>query len=327
MLRVRSATVLAAMALMVTGCSALNGTSPPPAGPNPHGLEKPVVTVAVTPLVNTAPFKLALKNGFFKQQGLTIVEKGTTSGSVSIPKLDKGIDITESNDVTAITAEVSGANDLKFIVDGYLSAPGSHMVLATADSGIKSVHDLQGHTVAVNTLDDIVTRGFQELLTTHAIPLSSVKFVLIPYANMFQAFAQHQIVAAVVGEPYQTQIAQAFGTKPVVDVFSGYTVNIPISSYVATAAFVKAYPKTVAAFQRAMRQGAELAGDRSQVEQILPTYISTVDHNTAALIHLGVFPTDLNAKRLQRDADLMLQLGALKNTFDVSTMIVPMPTP
>jgi NitT/TauT family transport system substrate-binding protein len=73
-----------------------------------------------------------------------------------------------------------------------------------------------------------------------------------------------------------------------------------------------------------MQQGAQLAGSRANVEQVLPTY-TKIDRQTVALIHLGVYPTTLNPIRLQRVADLMQTFGMLPSTFDVRPLVVVMP--
>lgn len=319
---------LALVASMLSACTLLNGSSSA-SGPaaNPEHLEKPVITVGVIPIVNCAAFYLALEHGYFKQQGLTVVPKATTSGTTSIPLLTAGgLDVTVTNDVTAIQAQAKHAADLKFIVDGYQSAPGDHVVTALPDSGIKTVRDLVGKTVAVNTLSDIVTLGFQAVLEANDVSPSAIHFVVIPYANMEEALKTHQVAAATEEEPYLTQSERDLGVKSVLDVFgaNGPTANIPISAYVTTAAFARANPKTVAAFQRAMTQGATLAGSRANVEQILPTY-TKIDRLTVALIHLGVYPTTLNVIRLQRVADLMHVFGMLSGPFNVRPMVLALP--
>ena len=91
-----------------------------------------------------------------------------------------------------------------------------------------------------------------------------------------------------------------------------------------TAKFAEANPKTIAAFARAVERGAKDATNRKLVEQTIPTY-TTIDKQTAALLDLPLYPTSLDAKRLQRVADLMQQFGLLSNHLDVSTMIVASP--
>jgi len=318
---------LAIIAVLLTSCTLLNGPGSASPTTNPDHLEKPVITVGVIPIVNCAAFYLALEHGYFTQQGLTVIPKATTTGTQSIPIMTAGgLDVTVTNDVTAIEAQAKHTADLKFIVDGYQSAPGDHVVTALPGSGITTVRDLVGKTVAVNTLSDIVTLGFQAVLEANDISPSAIHFVVIPYANMEEVLKTHQVAAAAQEEPYLTQSERDLGVASVMDVFgaNGPTANIPISVYVTTAAFARANPKTVVAFQRAMQQGALLAGSRANVEQVLPTY-TKIDRQIAALIHLGVYPTTLNPIRLQRVADLMQTFGMLPGPFGVRPVVLAMP--
>ena len=63
------APITAILMLVLAGCSgALGGTSSAASG----GLEKTTLNVAVVPAVDSAGFFVALHEGLFKQQGLTI---------------------------------------------------------------------------------------------------------------------------------------------------------------------------------------------------------------------------------------------------------------
>jgi len=111
----------------------------------------------------------------------------------------------------------------------------------------------------------------------------------------------------------------------VVDLFGpGPAANLPIAGFFTTAKFAAANPKTIAAFARAVEHGARDATNRKLVEQTIPTF-TTIDKQTASLLDLPLYPTSLDAKRLQRVADLMQQFGLLSNHLDVSTMVVASP--
>ena len=88
---------------------------------------------------------------------------------------------------------------------------------------------------------------------------------------------------------------------------------------------MKKYPKTAAAFQRAIQKAQQLAtSDRKKVEEVLPAY-AKVDAQTAAVLSLPNFPTSLNPTRLQRLPDLMLKDGLLKSKIDMKSVIFTPP--
>jgi NitT/TauT family transport system substrate-binding protein len=127
--------------------------------------------------------------------------------------------------------------------------------------------------------------------------------------------------AGVLVEPYRTEAARTYGARPVVDLFSGPTANLPYNGYYVNSKFAQQNPHTVNAFLRALWKGAEDAtSNRKDVEQILPSY-TNVDPATASLIALPNFPTGLSTANVQRVADLSTKFGLIGGHFDVSSMI------
>ena len=131
-------------------------------------------------------------------------------------------------------------------------------------------------------------------------------------------------------EPYytQTQQSQQGGKSiaPVADPFAdGPNQNMSIAAYTVLTKFAKANPKTVLAFQRAMQKAAQLTEkDPHSVRKVLPTF-TKIDPGTSELMNLVNFQSTLNPIRLQRVPDLMLKEGALKEHFDINSILIPMP--
>ena len=76
----------------------------------------------------------------------------------------------------------------------------------------------------------------------------------------------------------------------------------------------------MAAFQRAIAKAQELLADRQVLAQTLPTY-TQINATTAATLHVGVYPTSINATRLQRVADVMQEYGYSKQPIDVKSLL------
>jgi NitT/TauT family transport system substrate-binding protein len=158
-----------------------------------------------------------------------------------------------------------------------------------------------------------------------------VTFKQIPYATSEQALRTHQVDVAAQTTPYNTETAADLGSLTAVDPFAANSAasNMPIAAYVATAAFVHRYPRTIAAFQRAMIKGAGAAGSRTAAEHVLPTYVK-ISKETAAVMTLPDFPLSLDAKRLDRVVYLMRQYGTDPRpgpAFSTTSMIITTPAP
>jgi NitT/TauT family transport system substrate-binding protein len=148
-----------------------------------------------------------------------------------------------------------------------------------------------------------------------------VTLIELPFANMPAALQNKSVDAAWVTEPFRSQSQQKLGVVEIMDTATGPTESLPVAGFVTTESFAGKSPKTLAAFRRAMMKAQTLAADRSQVEQVLPTYIKTITPELASTITMGSYPTGSNQVRLQRVADLMLQSGQLDKPFDVRPML------
>jgi NitT/TauT family transport system substrate-binding protein len=85
----------------------------------------------------------------------------------------------------------------------------------------------------------------------------------------------------------------------------GPTEEFPLTGYVATQAWTAKYPRTAAAFTRALARGQQLAAtSRLDVEKALIKY-TTITKQTAAVMATGTFPQSVTTAALVRVAGLM----------------------
>jgi hypothetical protein len=118
-------------------------------------------------------------------------------------------------------------------------------------------------------------RGIQALKTGQADVLVGGNFPTMLEDDASGVLKVHQVDAIDVLEPFLTQAELSDGAFPVVDQLTGPTEALPISGTFTTDAFVRRYPRTAAAFQRAMLKAQALAdANRAVVETVLPTSMS-----------------------------------------------------
>ncbi|GAA4629070.1 ABC transporter substrate-binding protein [Actinoallomurus vinaceus] len=309
---------IAIAASIVSGCGGSDDKK------SASGLEKTELKVGTLPIVDDSPFFLALKNGYFKAEGLKVTPTTLANGEEGITRLQSGgIDLAWSSYPNAIMAVDSGKVQLRIVVDGYTATKHLFSVLALPKSKIKKPADLVNKKVSVNGLKGLGPLLLSSALKTAGVDPKSVKMVAVPFPQMPAQLQAGAIDAAWITEPFVTQASQRLGATEIIDTATGPADGLPIAGFVSTAAGAKKYPKTFAAFQRAMAKAQALAANRSQVEQILPTYIKTITPQVASTITIGTFPTSLNKARLQRVPDLMQEFGLISNHLDMQTMLVP----
>ena len=148
-----------------------------------------------------------------------------------------------------------------------------------------------------------------------------MQFVPVKFPDMARALSSGQVDAAWLPEPFVSQDEESIGAVPLADSNQGTTQNIPISGYMVTAAWLKKYPNTAAAFRTAiLKAQAVAATDPGAIQQGMEGFAGTTKE-TAAIANAPEFPTQQNEVLLQRLADLMLNFGMLQQHYNVNQMI------
>ena len=292
-------------------------------GTSAKGLEKTKINVAGLAVVDDAPLYIARDKGLFKAEGLDVNVTTLTQSTQAIPGLLRGdIDIDAGgNYVSFLQAKAKGAIDLRIVADGFHCAPNVLPVLAGRHSKVKGAAGLSGKKIAVNITNNVQSMLTDAVLRSENVKPDSVKYVQVPFPEMSTALQRGQVDAASAVEPFATAMTSKLHARKVLDSCTGPTAGFPLSGVFATNDFVKANPKTVAAFQRAYQKAQGLAAAPEVVETALPTY-TKIDAKTAGAIAIGRFPTTLDEATVQRVPDLMKASGLLASPLDVGPLLV-----
>jgi NitT/TauT family transport system substrate-binding protein len=285
------------------------------------GVEKPNVTVAVVPALDSAGVYIAQERGLFAAQGLHVKLVPAISSATTIASQLAGkLDITSGNYVSYILAAVKQHAQFHILAAGSIMQPLTQEILVPHGSPIQSVAQLKGKKLGVNVLNNIGTLLVSSVLHDNALPTSAVHFVPIEFPKMAAAMKAHQVDAAWLPEPFITGAEESIGAQELTDTDQGATQDLPIAGYVVTKAWARKYPKTEAAFQRAILEGQAIANTNlAAVEQGMEAY-GGVSKTTAEIAVAPQFPLQLNPVLIQRVADLMEQFGMLQVHFDVRQM-------
>lgn len=319
-------------ALLTAGCGLFGGgdsesnassDTSTKAGP----LETSTIKVGVMLAIDCSGAQIALQKDLFKAEGLNVEATTIQSGAFAVPKLASGeLDISFGNWVSFMKAQQAKAADLKFVGEAYLSTPNSNFALITGkDSGINDVKDLAGKKIAVNAKGNINELLIRAVFEANDVEFDPNNLTEMPFGDMATALQNNQVAAASLIDPFIVNAQKSIGAKIVVDLTGqGPTEDFPVSGYATTAKFAKENPNTIAAFQRALLKGQQLAGDRKNVEEALPKY-AKMTPEIAAIVRYGTFPTTIDKKRLQRVSDLLTSYNMMPK-LDVGPLVIKTPT-
>jgi NitT/TauT family transport system substrate-binding protein len=311
-------------ALTIAGCGSSGSGSAGNSGSS-GGLEKTHLDVGALAVADDAPLYIAIKEGYFKQVGLTVTPVPVAQSTQAIPDMLRGsVDvIAGANYVSFFQAEAKGVVSFKVLADATHCMTSTFDVMALPASGIKTPANLAGKSVAVNLTNNVQTLTLDTILKNDGVNPSSVHYVEVPFPDMVAALKAHRVDAISAIEPYITGSEQQDGAVPVVSQCEGPTAGFPLSGYFATASWAQQNPNTAKAFQKALDKAQALAdSDPAAVRQILPTY-TKVTAQTASVLKLNTYPAALSSSAMQQVASLMLSGGLLTKPLSVSSLMFP----
>jgi len=287
--------------------------------------------VAVVPAVDSAGFFVALHEGLFAKEGLTIHYTPAASSDTVINKQVAGqYDITGGNYVSYIQHYVTDHQPLEVIAEGSVMQEGTQAIYTMPGSKIKTLADLKGHLLGINAPLNINYLLAASVITENGIQLDQVHFpgAPIPFPTMAAALASGKVDAAAMPEPFATSAEQEYGAVKLADLNQGATEQFPIQGYVVTKSWAEQNPGTLKAFTTALAQGQEIADtSRMAVEQAMEGLRGPQDGEVppivAAVMAINIYPTAIDKVRIQRVADVMYQFGLLHSRFNVTPMIGP----
>jgi NitT/TauT family transport system substrate-binding protein len=294
------------------------------------------ITVAAVPGIDNAPLQLAVRDGLFRQHGLSVTVQPYSSVGQEIQALNSGrVQVAVGDYTDFFYAQAAGTARLSLIADAYDAAANSIAILTLPNSGITSPQQLVNQTVLSPPAQGIpgqmaqlglpynmATLAAEQVLQSNGLSPTSViwKQWQGQLGNMIGELRNGRYKAILATEPYIFEAEKQLGAVEVVDSSSGVTKNLPLSGYFSLASYAQQQKSDLQAFQAALSQAQSDASMGGQAQALLPqvTGMSTQD---AAMATLGTYPTALSVGQVQRVVSLMVDSGMINNQISVSGMV------
>lgn len=292
------------------------------AAPAPAEVTK--LTIGVIPIVDTAPFRMGVSKGFFKEKGLDITVQDAQGGAAIVPAVMSGSNEIGFSNLSSLIVAQSRNLPVQLVAAGVATTGDTSNdfggVVAKGDSDIASAKDLAGKTVAVNTLKNI-----GEVLVRYGVEkdggdASAIKFVEMGFPDMAGQLAGGNIDAAWTVEPY-TSIIKGQGGKVIDYNLAGFDANLQIGGFFTSKDYASKNPQIITAFDEALKQSNEYAtANPEELREFLSTY-TKMDPEVQKAVVLPKWPTSIDQAALQKLADEGLKYGMTDAAVDTKGLL------
>jgi NitT/TauT family transport system substrate-binding protein len=321
----RSLTALLALACL---CATLTFASCG-GGSNGGGGEsgKPAtVTVGVIPIADVAPLYVGIKQGFFKQEKLTIKPKLAEGGAAITAAVVSGDDQIGFSNVTSLLIASSKNLPVQILAQGVVGGPKPTAkdawdgLLVKSDSPIKKPKDLEGKTVAVNNLNNVGPLTINRTLEKAGVDYKKVKYTEVPFPEMNAAIDAGRIDAGWMVEPFVSQ-GLAAGERPILYPFEAAIPNLTVATYFSSKQYIQKNGDVVDRFVRAINKSLEYAQSHPDgVRKVVPTY-TKIPPKVAQKMHLPQWKSDLGMPTIEETSKLAQKYGFMKKQPDLGELV------
>jgi ABC-type nitrate/sulfonate/bicarbonate transport system substrate-binding protein len=282
------------------------------------------LNVGVIPIADVAPLYLGMNKGFFKDEQLTIKPQLAEGGAAITPAVVSGdFQIGFSNTISLLIA-ASQNLPIQIISPGVSGGATEKDawddLLVPKNGPVKTTKDLEGKTIAVNTLKNICEVTIKASLEKDGVDVNTLKFTEVPFPDMNAALDAGRVDGACVVEPFVSQ-GKAGKSRGIDPFYERTAPNLTVATYFTTKQYAEENADVVDRFVSAMTKSLAYAQSHpDEVRKVLLDY-TEIPPEAAEAITLPQWRDDLNEPTIEQLSDLSKKYGLIKEEPDLDELI------
>ena len=308
---VRAAVVAVAIASLGAGIPVASADSPA------------VIRVGATGNDTAAEVYYAEELGMFKKRGIQVQIENMRSGAAEAAAIVGGaLDVGEQNVVSMAHAHERGL-PFKYVAPAgeYVSSASTTSLVVAKSSALKSGKDLEGKTVAVSALGDLMQIGASAWIEKHGGDPAKVKFIEVPSAEIGAAVGRGTVEAGVIAEPSLTMAEDGGQVKVLAQPYDAIGERFMINGWFASDDWVKKNSATAKKFADAVLEAGKWANaHRTESAKILDKH-SRADASVVARMRRAVYGERFDVKAIQGVIDAAVHFKSLSKPFSAGEVI------
>jgi NitT/TauT family transport system substrate-binding protein len=307
------AALLSLLLLTVAGCG--------DDGDGGEGDEPARVSVQDTAGVPSAFLEYGVQEGFFEDRGLEVQVTPSQGGATVVPAVVSGdTDIGGSNVVSVLLAQGKDV-PVKIVAPGTFVRDTREQdfsaILVAGDSDIRSPLDLEGKTLAVNTLKNVAELAAKASLAKRGVDVSTIELAEVDFPDMNGALAEGRVDAAFQIEPF-VSLGLKEGHRIIDRPYVGTKPGLQIGCYFTSERYLSENGDVVERFRQGVADtAAAIAEDPAAFRQFLPE-ASEIPPPAARKAILPAWKADNDQASFELTAELMERYGVVDQKPDTS---------
>jgi NitT/TauT family transport system substrate-binding protein len=311
-----------AAALVAGGCG--DDEEEPGGGGGGEQAEQTTLKVGVIPIADVAPLYLGIKQGFFEEENLKVEPQLAEGGAAITPAVLSGdFQIGFSNTISLL---IAASKDLPvtIISQGVLGGKTEDEawadLLVLKDGPIKEPKDLEGKTIAVNTLSNICEVTIRKSLSDMGVDDSTLKWAEVPFPDMNAALEAKRVDGACVVEPFVSQ-GKAGKAKGIDPFYVNTAPDLTVATYFTSKQYAAENPEVVESFTRAIKKSLDYAQQNPDAVRDILTEYTQIPPEAAANIKLPQWRQDITMDTVELLSQLSLEYGLIEEEPDLNELI------
>ena len=267
---------------------------------------------------------IARDQGFFEEEfakdGITVELKQFASGPPIIEAFAAGeVDFGLVGDQPAVQGK---ANNLPLkIIGSYGSTEKGNALIASADSGIKTLSDIRGKKIGY-TAGSVGHQLLLKFLEAEGLTVNDAELLNLSPGDIYTSLESGSIDAGVTWEPYITKSVSS-GVADVIQDGTGYKYNVNV--IIADGAFLEENPEISARLLKVLNRAAQWADEHEEESLDILAKASGLDSSAFAAtfekFDRSLFLDQKKIDSIKETADYLRKQGTIRSDVDIESVI------
>ncbi len=284
--------------------------------------EKVKVRAAYVPAVTWLASWVAKEEGFFDKQGLDVSFIVVQNISMVPGTVGKQLDIAPATVVDLINAAGGGINVVA-VAGNHSDVPGAitNTVIARKGSGIKSVKDLAGKTIATPTVGAILHIALLYWMKQEGVDINSIRAVEVHFPNMPDQMKAGRVDVAEAVQPFASRMIAA-GNIALGDQLLKVASPARSTVWIADRTWAAAHKPIIAKWSAALEEAKAFIKEHPDKARAVLAKYTKLPAAVVQSIPLPYFEVKLEPKEIDVWIKVLAELGKLQRPLKGADLMI-----